>query len=173
MTRRTGAPSPDTPPGGHVARYRDRIFDVRPRDPHRVCEKHALPTRCPQCGAVYERKRWRWGSPPEGVQVKLCPACRRVEQKLPAGVLTLDGAFIAQHKDELIRTARNEAQHEVAEHPMHRIMRIDEHDGMLEIETTDVHLPQRIGEALKRAHDGELTMRYGRDEYSVRVRWHR
>ena len=57
MTRRTVAPSPVTPPGGHVSRYRDRIFDVRPHDPYRVPEKYAVPRRCPQCGAVYERKR--------------------------------------------------------------------------------------------------------------------
>jgi hypothetical protein len=52
-------------------------------------------------------------------------------------------------------------------------MQIDEHDGRIEISTTDIHLPQRLGEALKRAHHGELAVQYGKDEYSVRLRWHR
>ena len=173
MTRRVTAPTPLTPPGGHVPRYRDRIFDVRPHDPCRSFTKAAATSRCPKCGAVHDRKRWRWGTAPKDALERLCPACRRIEQNLPAGVLTLDGAFIEPHKNELIHTARNEAQHEVAEHPLHRIMQIAEHDGVLEISTTDVHLPQRIGEALKRSHDGDLTLRYGPDEYSVRVRWHR
>ena len=58
-------------------------------------------------------------------------------------------------------------------HPLNRIMQIDEHDGRIEISTTDIHLPQRIGKALKRAHHSELSVQYGKDEYSVRVRWHR
>ena len=41
------------------------------------------------------------------------------------------------------------------------------------ITTTDVHLPRRIGEALKDAHQGELDVRFGDNEYSVRVVWHR
>jgi hypothetical protein len=41
------------------------------------------------------------------------------------------------------------------------------------ITTTDIHLPRRIGTALKRAYDGDLDVRFGEDEYAVRVRWHR
>jgi len=41
------------------------------------------------------------------------------------------------------------------------------------VPTTDIHLPQRIGRALERAYDAELDVRYGEDEYVVRVRWHR
>jgi hypothetical protein len=41
------------------------------------------------------------------------------------------------------------------------------------ITTTDIHLPQRIGEAVRRACHGDLQVRYGSDEYSVRVHWRR
>jgi hypothetical protein len=170
MTRRTAPPSPLTPPG-HVARYRDRIFDAKCHDPYEPPGKYAGPTRCPHCGAVYERGRWRWGNAPPGSHVGDCPACRRTRDKLPAGVVTLDGPFAASQGAELIRIVRNEAAHEAKEHPMHRIMRIDERDGRIEISTTDIHLPQRIGEAVKRSHHGELTVRYASDEYSVRAHW--
>jgi hypothetical protein len=85
----------------------------------------------------------------------------------------LDGPFAAAHAAELIRIARNAAERERADHPMHRIMHIEERDGRIEIATTDIHLPQRIGEAVRRAHDGDLRVRYARDEYSVRAHWHR
>ena len=170
--RRKSQPSPLTPPG-HVARYRARIFDGKRHDPYLATGKYRDPARCPRCGAVYERGRWRWGSAPPGSHVNDCPACRRVHDKLPAGFLTFDGPFVAEHADELIRIARNEAEHEAREHPMHRIMDIGSLDDRIEITTTDIHLPQRIGEAVKRAHDGALSMHYARDEYSVRAHWHR
>jgi hypothetical protein len=172
MTRRTLTPAPLTPPG-HVTRYRDRIFDAKRHDPYEPAGKYAEPTRCPQCGAVYERGRWRWGTAPPGAHAAECAACRRARDKLPAGLLTLEGLFARAHVAELVRIARNEAEHESFEHPMHRIMHVDESDAGIEISTTDIHLPQRIGEAVKRAYRGELRIQYASDEYAVRARWHR
>lgn len=173
MTRRAPLPSPLTPSSGQAARYRDRIFDDKRHDPYQPANKYVEPTRCTQCGAVYERGRWRWGSAPDGAHLVMCPACHRVRDKLPAGLLTIEGRYVAEHRSELVRIARNEAEHEAKEHPMHRIMRIDEREGRVEISTTDIHLPQRMGEALERAHHGELDVKYASDEYSVRVNWHR
>lgn len=68
---------------------------------------------------------------------------------------------------------RNEADHERREHPLNRIMGIEDGPTACVVTTTDIHLPQRIGRALERAYDGELDVRYGEDEYVVRVRWHR
>ena len=39
--------------------------------------------------------------------------------------------------------------------------------------TTDIHLPQRIGTALKRAYHGDLDVTYAKDQWSVRARWRR
>ena len=41
----------------------------------------------------------------------------------------------------------------------------------MRVTTTDTHLPQRIGEAVKHARKGKLEIVYGHDEYVVRVRW--
>jgi hypothetical protein len=173
MTRRQSVPTPFSPPG-HLPRYRDRIFDdQRHHDPYEPKGKYAEPTRCPHCGAVYEHGRWHWGNAPAGAHDATCPACRRIEDKLPAGVLTLAGPYALAHKDELVGIARNEADHEAAEHPMHRIVHVDEREGAIEVSTTDIHLPQRIGEAVKRAHRGELTLQYAHDEYAVRAHWQR
>lgn len=48
-------------------------------------------------------------------------------------------------------------------------MQLDEGADRVQVSTTD--MPQRIGEALKRAYDGELELHYGDDEYTVHVHW--
>lgn len=165
-------PTPQTPPG-HVPRYRDRILDDSRHDPYQPLGKYAEPTQCHYCGAVYHAGRWQWTRAPEHARPATCPACRRTHDRLAAGSLVLEGTFVAENRVELMRIVDAEAEHERAEHPLHRIMKIDERSGHIEVSTTDIHLPQRLGEALKRAHGGALTVHYGKDEYSVRVRWER
>ncbi len=41
------------------------------------------------------------------------------------------------------------------------------------VSTTDIHLPRRIGEALKRAYDGMLELDYDEDGYFLRASWTR
>ena len=154
-------------------RFRDRIFDDKRHDPYEPPGKYPEPTRCTGCGAVYHKGHWQWGTAPEDARADTCPACRRIADRLPAGTLTLAGAFLAAHRADLLHLVQNEAEHERREHPLHRIMRIDEHPDRVEVSTTDIHLPQRMAVALKRAYDGDFTVEYGHDEYSVRVRWER
>ncbi|MFQ5932201.1 MAG: hypothetical protein ACE5MM_07320, partial [Nitrospiraceae bacterium] len=59
------------------------------------------------------------------------------------------------------------------EHPLSRIITIEEQDGTTVIATTDTHLPRRIGEALHHAYHGELSFHYNEDEDFIRVRWAR
>jgi hypothetical protein len=92
---------------------------------------------------------------------------------LPAGWLVLEGPFVIAHRGDLMALIRHEAERERREHPLNRIMQVDEREDRIEVTTTDVHLPQRIGRALRRAHDGELTVRHGKDEYSIRLEWRR
>ena len=172
MTRRTPPPTPQSPAGG-VTRYRDRIFDSKRHDPYQAGGKYAEPTRCGTCGATFHQGRWQWVSAPQAADIALCPACQRIRDKLPAGEITLEGEFVRAHRAELVQLVRNQAEHEREEHPLHRIMQLDDDPGRVYVSTTDIHLPQRIGEALKRAYDGELELHYGHDEYSVRVHWRR
>ena len=161
------------PPAHSVHRYRDRILDSTRHDPYESAAKHPEPTRCETCGAIYRHGRWQWGEAPPGSHPGSCPACRRIRDDAPAGDVIVEGDFVRSHADELVNTIRNVADHERLEHPLHRIMRLDQGGGRILASTTDIHLPQRIGEALKRAYDGELEIVYGHDDYSVRVHWHR
>jgi len=172
MNRR-GSPSPDVAAAGRVKRAGRRVLDDPRHDPYEPVGKYREPTRCGDCGAVYRQGRWQWREAPAGAAVETCPACRRIRDDLPAGWLVLGGPYAAQHRDELLALVRHEAEHERIEHPQNRILRIDLHDEGVEIATTDIHLPQRLGRALKRAHGGELAIQYGKDEYSVQLRWTR
>ncbi|HVN35735.1 MAG TPA: BCAM0308 family protein [Casimicrobiaceae bacterium] len=162
------------PPSSHaVHRNRDRILDSRRHDPYQSRGKLAEPTVCETCRAVYKHGRWRWGDAPPESHLAICPACQRIRDDAPAGNVVVEGDFVRSHASELINTIRNAADHERLEHPLHRIVRLDQGSGRILASTTDIHLPQRIGEALKRAYDGELDVEYGHDAYSVRVRWRR
>ena len=166
---------PGSPRGaiGQFSRHGARVLDSERHDPYQVAGKYSEPTQCGSCHAVYHHGRWQWASAPPASHMTLCPACRRLSDKLPAGVVTLEGAFVVAHRTELVQLARHEAEHEGKEHPLNRIMAIDDLPDRVQVSTTDIHLPQRIGEALERAYDGELEVRYGSDDYSVRVTWRR
>lgn len=133
------------------------------------------PTVCPDCGAVYQSGRWAWVDPaPDGAHSEACPACQRIRDQFPAGVITLEGAFLREHRDEIFGLVQNQEDAERAEHALHRIMGIDEgDDGVVTLATTDIHLPRRILEALHRAYEGEMEFQYGDDETSLRGRWAR
>lgn len=162
--------APKAPPG-QTMRHGRRVLDDTRHDPYQAPRKHAGAAHCTGCGAVYESGRWRWGEAPAGAQDDVCPACRRTKDRLPAGRLVLEGPAIAAAHDEVLALVRHVAQHEREEHPLNRILQIDDRGDRIEISTTDIHLPQRIGEAMKHAHHGALSVRYGSDDYSVRLRW--
>jgi NMD protein affecting ribosome stability and mRNA decay len=140
-------------------------------DPYQARQKPSEPTVCSKCGAVYRHGRWQWGHPTENAQAARCPACRRIDDQLPAGVVTLHGAFAREHKTEIMGVAHNEEMAEKGEHPLNRIMGIEESEEGLVINTTDIHLPRRIGEAVKRAFHGTLDMQFDDASYFVRVDW--
>ena len=57
-------------------------------DPYQRQQKLHEGTICSQCGAVYHNGRWQWASrPQEGAAEALCSACRRINDKFPAGIV--------------------------------------------------------------------------------------
>ena len=85
----------------------------------------------------------------------------------------MSGDYVRQHKDELVRMARNREAREKQAHPLHRIMGIEEHPDSLVITTTDIHLPHLIAAALRDACHGDLKIQYEKEGYFVRADWHR
>jgi len=120
---------------------------------------------------VYHGGRWQWLAKSAGSAEELCAACHRINDKYPAGILTLHGDFVLKHRDEILHLARHQEEVEKNEHPLNRIMSIDEDASGIIINTTDIHLPRRIGETIKRAFHGEFEAHYEEDGYFVRVNW--
>jgi hypothetical protein len=156
----------------HEQRHEQRR-KAQGNDPYRPRRKPAGATRCGDCGALFHRGRWSWRATPLHASTGLCPACKRIRERQPAGYLRLSGAFARAQQNELLRRARRCEAEERREHPLQRIMAIEPHAGGLLLTTTDPHLARRIGEALRDAYQGELRYRYGKGERVLRVTWSR
>jgi len=145
-----------------------------PDDPYKSRKKPPEPTRCPNCNASFQGGRWSWQSAPPDSHEQICPACQRTEDDFPAGYVVLKGDFLKHHKDEIVATIKGKEKREKAEHPLQRIMDIrDVANGALQVATTDSHLARGIGEAIHQAFQGDLKVRYSKDENLVRVAWKR
>ena len=149
----------------------DRLIRERVHDPYKARRKPSEPAVCPDCGAVYADGRWNWQERPHNAVEEPCPACQRMKDDYPAGILSLGGKFLEKHREEILNLARNEEEQEKAEHPLHRIMNIDEEKGHIIIKTTDIHLPRRIGEAVCSAYGGKLDFHYEEESYFIRINW--
>lgn len=158
------------PPGFHPVRH-DRPLLEQVHDAYKSKGKLPDPTVCPQCGAFFHDGRWQWGAAPAGAHQVTCPACHRMNDQYPAGFLTLEGPFFLAHREEIMHLVHHHEQRERAEHPLQRIMAVDERDGEVLVTTTDIHLARGIGEAVHHAYQGELEFHYNPEENLLRVHW--
>jgi NMD protein affecting ribosome stability and mRNA decay len=143
-------------------------------DAYKMKGKLSEPTVCPQCEAIFHKGRWQWGDVPANAHRETCPACHRLNDDFPAGFVTLEGPFYAEHSDEILRAVHNHEQHERAEHALKRIMAIKKQEGdSVLITTTDIHLARGIGKAIHDAYQGELALHYNAGENQLRAYWKR
>jgi hypothetical protein len=152
---------------------RDKLLKERVHDTYRSWGKLPEPTACPDCGAVYHKGHWQWLPRPEKPHEQVCPACHRVRDRFPAGYVTLGGDFLGEHRDEIVRLIRHHGERAQREHPLDRIIAVEDHDGGLLVTTTDIHLARGIGEALEDAYQGTLDFHYNDAENLLRVDWRR
>ena len=150
---------------------RDRLVKDKYHDTYKEGKKRAEPSVCSECGAVYVGGRWTWSDVPEGAGKALCPACQRISDDYPAGYVEMKGAFFEERREEILNLVNNEEKLEKGEHPMERIMAINPEADHTLITTTGVHMARRIGEAVVRAYQGNMSFTYGDNEKSVRVQW--
>lgn len=151
---------------------RRHIYTEESPGPYRETQKFHEPTLCTECGALFVNGRWSWDDIPEEASGTVCPACRRIADKYPAGRIELSGDFFNSHREELMNRVQNVKNQEIAAHPLERIMEIYEEEGKTIILTTGIHLARRIGGALFNAYEGDLNYSYEEDAF-VRVFWKR
>ncbi len=150
---------------------KDRSVRRRKHDPYKAKGKLQEPSVCCHCKAVYHKGRWTWDPVPLDSYDTVCPACERIKDNAPSGVLMLTGEFVAKRRNEVLGLVRNEETRAKAEHPLSRLIAIKDQDQAVFITTTDPHLARRMGEALHHAYQGTLTFRYEKDEDLIRVTW--
>jgi NMD protein affecting ribosome stability and mRNA decay len=158
-------------PRAHRHHHLDRQIEEVVHDPYQARAKPPEPSACPNCGIVFHQGRWQRLPRPTDARDHICPACHRTHDHFPAGYVTLSGEAMTSRREELMRLVRHEETKEKSDHPLHRIMEIEDQPDKIVITTTDVHLPRRIGEAVRRAFRGDLDVKYSPDEYTVRVNW--
>lgn len=126
---------------------------------------------CPDCGVLMHSGKWYFGAPPLAeLKEERCPACRRVRERYPAGTLRFPPRFL-KHKREIVQLARNIEKLEKAEHPLERLMDVEESDGRLVVTTTGVHLARQIAHRVSKRFHAKPRFRYADGERLVHVDW--
>jgi hypothetical protein len=152
---------------------RDRLIRERDHDPYKTPKKLSDPSACTECHVMYRDGRWQWGHPPAEAKPVLCPACRRSQDGLPGGILSLVGEFHLAHRAEVLGLLRNIEEREVKDHALKRIMRVEEQGETLTVTTAHPGLARSLGDALHHAYQGALDYTYPDEGGVLRVRWAR
>ena len=155
--------------GGFQPLRREQLFKELVHDSYKAGHKLREPTRCPECGAVFQKGRWTWGMAPKDAHEEKCPACHRIHDKFPAGYVTLKGEFFREQREQILQLVRNHEAHEKAEHPLERIMGIADTGEGVVVTTTDTHLARDIAEALRHAYKGDLDYHYNKEDNLLRA----
>lgn len=129
---------------------------------------------CDGCKAEYRNKRWYAGGDvaPVGSARIVCPACLKIRDNFPGGIVTLQGGFAMAHKQDIMNLVRNEEARARGFNPLERVMSIRENGhGSIVISTTNEKLAQRLGRAMKKAFSGSVQYHWSHDNKLVRVDW--
>jgi len=149
-------------------------------DPYLLQDVRYESAVCKRCNAAYQNKRWSFDESLlkkmnewKGVNKVLCPACQKIKDKFPGGIVTLKGEFLREHKDEIMNLIRNEEERAMGFNPLERIMGINAVREGMELTTTNEKLAQRIGKSIRRAYQGRVGYKWSRDTKLLRVEWER
>jgi RNase P subunit RPR2 len=134
---------------------------------------------CEGCRAVYMNKRWYAGNvvfttakKKSEIVTVVCPACMKIRDNFPGGIVTLKGDYVLPHKTDLMNLVRNEEERAHELNPLERVIAVKENGlGSIVISTTNEKLAQHIGRAIKKAFHGDVSYRWSHDNKLARVDW--
>jgi hypothetical protein len=158
----------------HLPRH-DGMEPGHRSDPYRDSAKLQETTSCPDCGASIHEGRWTWEPVAVGAASHRCPACQRLHDRRPAGELTLEGPFLAEHEEEILHLVNHTEAHIRQEHPLERLMAIekDPEGDRTVVSFTGTHVTHGVAEALLGAFSGVMEATYPEAGSLLRVRWSR
>jgi NMD protein affecting ribosome stability and mRNA decay len=157
--------------GGFRMLRREQVMKEPIEDSYRPDAKLPDPARCPKCRATYLKGRWTWEKAPADAYVHRCPACQRINDHFPAGYVTLKGKFDPEFRVQVLNLVKTREARAASEHPLQRIMAVDDVADGIRVTTTDAHLASGIARALHEAFHGSVELKYSRDEHLVRAIW--
>jgi NMD protein affecting ribosome stability and mRNA decay len=152
---------------------KDRLIKEKRHDVYLEKTKIPEPTLCTECGSLFESGRWTWNKTTREVFHSICPACRRILDKYPAGFIEIKGIFFSEHRTEILNLIHNIEKQEKGEHALERIINTKEEEDHILVTTTGIHLARRIGEALSRSYKGDFSFQYANGDKTIRVYWER
>ena len=85
----------------------------------------------------------------------------------------MSGGFLTRHKQDIVNRVRNVAEHVLEEHPLERIMKMEENNGEILVYATSEHLIARIAKALHRDFKGTLKLTYASEDKFASAHWSR
>lgn len=135
---------------------------------------------CRECRSVYANGRWELETQAardlanaKHITETLCPACRKIRDRMPGGVVTLSGDFLKKHEDEIVNLVNHENRSAMEINPLARIMDVQRRDSEITVLTTNEKLAQRIGRSVFKAYSGEVEYKWSKGTKLARVNWHR
>lgn len=135
---------------------------------------------CKKCGLIYRQKRWILDQAElesikshPSVGTIVCPACQRMRDDVPGGIVTFSGDYLQKHEEDILDLLKNKEAQSRVKNPLGRIMEIRQEGNVLTISTTEDKLAQKLGRDIYKAHKGELLYQWSHGENFVRVEWKR
>ena len=135
---------------------------------------------CPECRAICRNKRWYLDEREYALLTRKkgsatvrrrCPACRKIADGFPSGLVSLRGGFVREHREEIRNLVRNEEKRAMSFNPLSRIIEWKEHEDGIELSTTAEKLAQRIGKEVQKACSGTVEYKWSEDAKLLRVNW--
>jgi NMD protein affecting ribosome stability and mRNA decay len=135
---------------------------------------------CDRCRAVGMHKHWfvdhslseRLAADPL-VRFVVCPGCKRIEDRMYEGEVTLDSPLLIANKEMIYGTLYHEAMKGFIRNPLSRIALIEDRGDMIRIVTTTCTLAGRLGKAIHKALKGKIEIKPSPGERFVFVKWYR
>lgn len=135
---------------------------------------------CPRCHAISVQKRWfldearyqQLRTTP-GVQLVICPGCRRIQRQVYDGDVRLCSRLLLANKAQALAIIRHEEDKARVTNPFSRLGSVVDYGDRIDVLTTTCWLAERIGKAFHKAFKGQLDLQRLPDEKFVRVRWSR
>lgn len=135
---------------------------------------------CTGCHAIHWNKRWYVEGDPAALELHghvtgkvLCPACQRMQDNNPAGIVTFTGTYLLEHEEDILNTIKNTEEKARMKNPLARIMEIAQEKDRLTVTTTEDKLAQKLGRDVYKSHRGALEYQWSQDDHFVRVNWMR